>query len=290
MDFRNLVSQTSTKTVTSTSSTSDFYHGVKISSIIASIEVCKSSFLEQALWSNNMKEVEDIMQLDRPPAGEGRKELHMSGNTWVIDYVRGCIKESDAGLRKIRRIESCLESWAELTELNLKNQTLGSIGACVLAEFLNQTQLQALYISCCGIGEEGIVALASALSTNKTIKHLAIGANRISTSGQKALIKSFAKNTSLHTLDIQSGTDSQSRAMMASFTDNEDNFICKIEQVSCITNIIIDASIPLGKRLEAEHLKETNRCWGNTIECRLRPTLVTKIYRKTNPDKVLYKL
>ena len=282
------VSLTSTQTLMNRVSTTGFYCGIKMSSIIKSIKVCRTSCLGQALWSNNMKEAEDILQLHIPPTGEGRKWLHMSGNTWVIDYVSGCIKERDTGLRRIHGIESCPESWAELTELNLKNQTLGSIGACVLAEFLNQTQLQRLDISCCGIEEEGIVALASALSTNKTIKHLAVGGNQISMSGQKAFIESFTKNASLYSLDIQSGTDGQSRDM-ASFTGNEDNFICKIEQVSCIAKIIIDASIPLGERLEAEHLKETDR-WDNTIECQLRPTLVTKIYRKTNPDKVLYKL
>ena len=280
------VSLSLTQTLMTSVSTTDFYCGIKMSSIIANIEVCRTSPLGQALWSNNMKEAEDILQLHLPPTGEGRKELHMSGNRWLIDYVRSRIEESDTGLRRIRRIESCPESWAELTELNLENQRLGSIGACVLAEFLNQTQLQRLDISCCGIGEEGIVALASALSTNKTIKHLAVGANRISTSGQKALIESFTKNTSLNSLDIQSGRDytNGQSSDMASFTDNEDNFICKIEQVSCIAKIIIDASIPLGKHLEAEHLKKTDR-WGNTIECQLRPTLVT---RKTNPNKVLY--
>ena len=280
------VSQSLTQILLNSVSTTDLYCGIKMSSIIANIEVCRTSPLGQALWSNNMKEAEDILQLHIPPTGEGRKELHMSGNTWVIDYVRGCIEEIDSGLIKIRRIESCPDSWAELTELNLKYRTLGSIGACVLAKFLNQTQLQSLNIACCGIGEEGIVALASALSTNTTIKHLAVGANQISTSGQKALIESFTKNTSLFSLDIQSDRDVF--RSIASFSEDEDDFICKLEQVSCITKLIIDASIPLGKCLEAKYLEENDRSdhnWGNTIECQLKPTLVTKIY---NFNKVLY--
>ena len=152
----------------------DFYCGIKMSSIIKSIEICRTSRLGQALWSNNMKEAEDILQLHLPPAGEGRIDLHMSGNTWVIYYVRKCIEERDAGLITIRRIESCPETWAVLTELNLENQILGSVGACILAKFLNQTQIQSLNIACCGIGDEGIEALASALSTNQRVGRLSM--------------------------------------------------------------------------------------------------------------------
>ena len=281
------VSQNSTQTVTRTSSTSDFYYGIKMSSIIASIEVCKSSCLGQALWSHSMKEAEDILQLHLPPTGEGRTDIHVSGNTWVIDYARGCLKESDAGLIQICKIESCPDSWAELTELNLEKQTLGSIGACVLAKFLNQTQLQSLNISCCGIGEEGIASLASALSSNTTIKHLAIGANQISICGQEALVTGLLKNSTLVSLDIQT-----INGIMVSFVESEEDFICRIDKQSSITKVVIDGCTPFGLCLEEKYLEDENvrtlcffKDYSNTIECQLKPFQVTKIYRKTPQTK-----
>ena len=51
-----------------------------------------------------------------------------------------------------------------ITELNLTRKPLGSVGACLLAEILKQTQIQDLHFAGSGIGEEGVVALANALS------------------------------------------------------------------------------------------------------------------------------
>ena len=76
------------------------------------------------------------------------------------------MKEMDEGLVKVRRIHNGPESWSQLTELNFKLETLGDVGASLLAGVLNKTQLEEMNISGCGIGEEGIVALASALRTN----------------------------------------------------------------------------------------------------------------------------
>ena len=262
---------------------SDFYHGIKMSPIIESIEVCCASQLGQALWSNHMNEAEDILQLHQPPTGEGRIELHMDRNTWIIDYTRGCIQESDSGLRYVHNniiCRSCTHL-ANLTELNLKSQRLGSVGACHLAEVLNQTQLQSLDVSCCGIGEEGIVALASALSTNTTIKHLAIGANQISIRGQECLVTGLQKNSTLVSLDIQTN-NSAMLGIIVSFVEGEEEFIYGIHEQSSITKVIIDGCTPLGVHLEEMYLENTKlrtvpcvEYYSNTIECQLKPFQVT---------------
>ena len=92
------------------------------------------------------------------------------------------------------------------------------MGACLLAEILNQTQIQDLHVAGCGIGEEGVVALANALSTNTTIKCLSIGGNKISKCGQDAIIEALSKNTVLSTLNIQKMYYGRKIA----FSDNDD--------------------------------------------------------------------
>ena len=196
------ISEQSTTTLLSTSA-SEFYYRIKMSSIINTVEIPSTSELGHALWSGNMTEADTILELCHSPTGVGRIDFHMSGNIWQVDYSKQTIEEADEGLRKIRSIHGNPETWAKLTELNLTCKPLGSVGACLLAEILNQTQIQDLHVAGCGIGEEGIVALANALSTNTTIKCLSIGGNEISKCGQDALIEALSKNIVLSTLNIQ---------------------------------------------------------------------------------------
>ena len=183
-------------------SASDFYHDIKMSSIILIVETPSSSGLGQALWSGNMKEAEEILQLHQPPSGVSIICLRMSTNSWLVDYDRRTIEEKDEGLIEMRRILSRPETWANLTRLDLSSKRLGNVGACLLAELLNKTQLQDLDVSSCNIGEEGIIKLAHALSTNTTIKCLAIGGNMISDKGLDALFDALSENKILSTLNF----------------------------------------------------------------------------------------
>ena len=195
------ISEQSTTTLLSTSA-SDFYYLIKLSSI-GTVETPSTSELGHALWSGNMTEAATILELHEALTGEGRLCLQMSGNTWLVDYTNQTIEEADEGLRKIRSIHSNPETWDKLTELNLTLTPLGSVGACLLAKILNQTQIQDLHVAGCDIGEEGIVSLANALSTNTMIKCLSIGGNEISKCGQDAIIEALSKNTVLSTFNIQ---------------------------------------------------------------------------------------
>ena len=208
------ISQESTTNLLNTGA-SEFYFGTKMSSIINTVEIPSTSELGHALWSGNMTEAATILELHHSPTGVGRIDFHMSGNIWQVDYSNQTIEEADEGLRKIRSIHSNPETWAKLTELNLTCKPLGSVGACLLADILNQTHIQDLHVAGCGIGEEGVVALANALSTNTTIKCLSIGGNEISKCGQDALIEALSKNTVLSTLNMYYGRE-------ISFSDNVD--------------------------------------------------------------------
>ena len=127
-----------------------------------------------------------------------------------------------------------------LTELNLKSQRLGSVGACHLAEVLNQTKLQSLDIFCC---EKGIVALTSALSTNTTIKHLAT------------------------LLDIQTNNVSAMLGIIVSYVEGEEEFICGIHKQSSITKVIIDGCTPFGVHFEELYLENTKLRAVSCVEC-----------------------
>jgi hypothetical protein len=243
-----------------------------------------------------MEEAADILLVHQPPRGEGQVNIHMCGNTWEVDYRSECVKEKDEGLKRIRNIQSTPESWAQLTELDLKHQRLGGVGACLLAELLNQTQLQDLNLAGCGITEEGIVALASAISTNTTIKHLAIGGNQISVHGQEMFIEALSKNRTLVSLDIQTCEMKYQREFIKSFAGDEENFVRRIDEVSSLTKVVLDGCTPFGTRLEKENTcNENDRTsrsllWFsttdytftnvNTIECQLKPFQVTKICKK----------
>ena len=283
------VSCISSCAVMKSTSTSDFYYGLKMS-CISSIEIDSSTCLGQALWSFKMEEVMEILQLKQTPFKERNMNLCVSGNTWTVDYENRCIKEHDVGLMNVCNISNRSECCTQLRELNLGNQTLGSIGACLLAKLLNQTQLTHLNIACCGIGEEGIILLASALGTNTTIKHLAIGANQISKQGQNALIKSFSENTTLVSLDIASRGSIQSGRIkyITSFVEDEDDFFHRVDQLSSLTKVIFDSSTAFGRSLEEIYLQVNDQSCHHTIECQLKPIRVTKIYHRTNPSRVLY--
>jgi Ran GTPase-activating protein (RanGAP) involved in mRNA processing and transport len=290
------VCRMSTQALLTETSTRELYQGIKVSPHISSVELDSASALGRSLWSGSMEEAADILLVHQPPRGEGQVNIHMCGNTWEVDYRSECVKEKDEGLKRIRNIQSTPESWAQLTELDLKHQRLGGVGACLLAELLNQTQLQDLNLAGCGITEEGIVALASAISTNTTIKHLAIGGNQISVHGQEMFIDALSKNRTLVSLDIQTCKMKYQCEIIKSFAGDEEDFIRRIDEVSSLTKVVLDGCTPFGTRLEKENTcNENDRTsrsllWFsttdytftnvNTIECQLKPFQVTKICKK----------
>ena len=302
------VCRMSTQALLTDTSTREFYQGIKVSSHISSVELDSTSALGQSLLSGSMEEAADILLVHQPPRGKGQVNIHTCGNTWEVDYRRECVTEKDEGLKRIRSIQSTPESWAQLTELNLKHQRLGGVGACLLAELLNQTQLHDLNVAGCGITEEGIEALASAISTNTTIKHLAIGGNQISAHGQKIFIEALSKNRTLVCLDIQTcemlthpriilpdckGSTLHFCYIITSFAEDEETFIRRIDEVSSLTKVVLDGCTPFGARLEKENIgnenDRTSLFWHsttdytlmhNTIECQLKPFQVTKICKK----------
>ena len=289
------VTKTSTSIIINDTSPCIFYAGVKNSPIIASIEIDSTTSLGQALWAGNMEEAAEILQLHQPPVVDKTLTIHMSGNTWTVNYRTKHIQESDKGLVNARSICNNPESWSQLTELNFKLETLGDVGASLLAEVLNKTQLEELNISGCGIGEEGIVALASALRTNTTLKYLAIGGNQITEHGQSVLADALVENKTLETLDTQARvTRVPYEKLFVSFVGDNETFVQSLAQSFSLKKLYMDGHTLFGAHLEEQHIRDewnrTRRYYHNvnTIECELKPFRVSKIFRSSTPDKILY--
>ena len=182
--------------------TSTFYASIRRSPIVQHISIDRTSSLGEALWSGNMEKAAEILELNQPPAVEKTLKIKMSNNTWEVDYGARKVCETGKGLLKVRSIYNDPTSWSSLHELTLDGMFLGGVGACLLAEMLNETQIQMLDITHCRIPEDGTVALSLVLSTNATLKHLAIGGNWINKRGQEALARALTRNTTLTVLDI----------------------------------------------------------------------------------------
>ena len=184
----------------------NFYSGIKNSKLITSIVIDRTTSLGEALWSGNMEQAAEILQLNQPPQVVKILVIYMSGNSWSTFCIHNTVTENDKGLKIMRDVYNDSASWSDLYELNFEGKILGSVGACLLAEILNETQLQKLDVSGCSIGEEGIVALSMVLRTNTTLKQLSIGGNQITERGQKELTKALTTNKTLVELDIRDYT------------------------------------------------------------------------------------
>jgi hypothetical protein len=84
------------------------------------------------------------------------------------------IRDCDIGEDGIALIFTGLTKNRSLKELDAAFNNFGDDGAVRLSRFINQTALEVLDISSCGIGEEGMVAVASALRTNATLRKLCL--------------------------------------------------------------------------------------------------------------------
>ena len=239
----------------------EVYSGIKQSPIISHIEIDSTTSLGQALWAGNMEEATEILQLHQPSVVEKTLTLHMSGNTWTVDYRTKCVLEDDKELARVRSICNNPESWSQLKVLTL--QFKGSVGACILAKTLNKMQLQELEINVRGEEEEGIVAICQALSGNTTLKslvlHTSVGPRYyIIGRSEEALIRALLQNTTLTSLHWNYKMKYIRIKLKGSILKD----VCEIEiysgikQSLIISCIEIDSTTSLGQSLWAGNMEE----------------------------------
>ena len=87
----------------------------------------------------------------------------------------------------------------ELLHLGAK---VGNYGAQLLSQVLNSTRLREVDLSCCGIEEEGIVAILQCLASNVFLNTLHLDGNQITSTALHILSESLRVNNSLKVLGI----------------------------------------------------------------------------------------
>ena len=90
-----------------------------------------------------------------------------------------------------------------ITKLYLTGNKIDETGIAVIAKILKENTkkyLDTLYLENSKIGYEGVIALADALITNKTLKALDIGGNNIGIIGAKVIANALEKNKTLNNI------------------------------------------------------------------------------------------
>jgi len=89
-----------------------------------------------------------------------------------------------------------------LEELQLKNTGVGNIGACRLAEAMDQgrLQLRVLNLEQNDIGDRGAVRLAEALERNNSLESLSLAGNSLTDIGRTRLVLARENSATLHEL------------------------------------------------------------------------------------------
>jgi len=86
--------------------------------------------------------------------------------------------------------------------LNISDNNITSTGATAIANsLLHSTSLEVLNMNCNAIGQDEAIAIAQAITNNKTLKKLYINECEIST-GTTAIANSLLHNTALEVLDM----------------------------------------------------------------------------------------
>jgi len=91
---------------------------------------------------------------------------------------------------------------SNIAVLNLSHNKVGDKGAKLLAEILNTTKLQELYLWSTNITDEGYKALSNALSNNNTLSTLQLRSNPVTADALSHLAKSLQSNSTLRVLDL----------------------------------------------------------------------------------------
>jgi hypothetical protein len=100
-------------------------------------------------------------------------------------------------------LASSLVPMAQLTSLNLEENSIGAAGAASLAPSLaRMTLLTSLNLSCNSIGDVGAASLAPSLATMAQLTSLYLGYNAIGDAGAASLAPSVARMAQLTSLDL----------------------------------------------------------------------------------------
>jgi Ran GTPase-activating protein (RanGAP) involved in mRNA processing and transport len=151
-----------------------------------------------------------------------------------------------------------MEQSCHITDLDLHANRIGSEGAGLLARSLRNNalpNLSRLFLSACDIGDDGLIALVSALEQNKSLLHLDLRHNReISERAFLALAESLPEIKMLRRVDLHwcTGLASTMPLLLAGLRENTSLF--RFDVLKCAPSLV-----PLTT-------EETARCAGGWMQ------------------------
>ena len=155
-----------------------------------------------------------------------------------------------------------------VTTLDASLNPFGDNGAVKLAEYINRTSLQVLDISTCNIGEHGMVAIATALRTNTTLRKLSLYSPEqvITQRSEVALAKALVHNRTLKYIQVNQNllyhyspfymdnnlrtfniTLKATLALLEEYSSSE--LYNSVKMSSTVSSIAVDFASPLGRVL-----------------------------------------
>ncbi|XP_051865752.1 ribonuclease inhibitor-like isoform X3 [Pristis pectinata] len=146
-------------------------------------------------------------------------------------------------------LTSALSTNRPLTELNLGGNKLGDLGVKLVSEALRnpECKIHKLDLWCVGLTAAGVVDLASALSTNRSLTELDLGGNKLGDSGVK-LVSEALRNPECKIQKLGLGwtglTDSGTNNLVSVLSTNR-----SLRELDLRSNSLTDRSVPALRRL-----------------------------------------
>jgi hypothetical protein len=197
------------------------------------------------------------------------------------------IRDCDLGEDGIALIFTGLTNNQSLKVLDAAFNNIGSYGAVRLSRFINQTVLEVLDISSCGIGEEGMVAVASALRTNATLRKLCLYSRGsvISQRSELELSRMLLQNRNLSVVQVNQRLLecpalfysaepircfrlSQETADILLDEMGPGEFYSAVRMSPIVRSVAVDSSSSLGQILMSGHMEVA----GNILQVQKPPT------------------
>ena len=150
-----------------------------------------------------------------------------------------------------------------LKVLELQFNAIGDVGSSHLAEVLRTTRLEKLQLFRCGIGDEGIAAISSALTKNPSLTYLGIAGNSAVHYGLYVLAQELARNTRLS--EIELCTESHFSGLVRTFISNlkDNNSLTKLYVVGMLGNTKVASEleeVKSSKELASMNSIRSSRC------------------------------
>jgi Ran GTPase-activating protein (RanGAP) involved in mRNA processing and transport len=155
-----------------------------------------------------------LQQLDLQGFGLWDQSISIR-NASILELMLCNNEITSGGVRAL--VGDNVEAVKTLTKLCLSGNPIGSEGVTILADALGRNampNLKQLELDCCDIGDDGLVALVSALEQNDSLQILNLAGNNVGERGLMALAESLPNIKGLQQIDLVANGSLQSTQLL----------------------------------------------------------------------------